>query len=194
MKKVLIIVFLAAVFSVMISASSHAAITALINQSTYNGHTYGITNAVSSWTDAEAFALTQGGNLATINDSAENAFLFSQYVQPIPGGATTDYWIGLTCPTNLNFTVASNWGWVSGDTSSYRNWRGGQPDTGTGNDFYGVIGYVGTGEWDNFPNSAFGTLAAIVEIAPSSIPEPATMLLLGLGLVGAVGLRRKLSN
>jgi hypothetical protein len=143
----------------------------------------------SSWTDAEAFAQTQGGHLVTINDVAENAFLYSTFVATSLGG-TPDHWIGLYCPTGDIFTPA-NWVWVSGDTSTYRNWRDGQPDSGTWTgDFYGVIGYQGSSQWDNYPDAVFGTPTGIVEIDSASVPEPATMLLLGFGLAGLAGVRR----
>src|SRR5258705_8618838 len=87
-----------------------------------NQHTYYLLTA-DTWTNSQAFAQTLGGNLATINDAAENAFVFAQF------GTGRDLWIGFNdAQTEGVFT------WISGETPSYTNWRpglvgqGGQPD------------------------------------------------------------------
>jgi hypothetical protein len=141
---------------------------------TYNGHTYGVTSP-GSWTDARAQALALGGDLVTIDDPAEQNFLDTTFFNTF---GTQTYWIGYTSPSG-DWTNLSTWVWASGASSTYTNWRPGQPDIGTGqDDRYAVLGYASTGQWDNFPNSAFGTPPGIYEV----VPEPSTAALLGLGL------------
>jgi len=84
-----------------------------------NGHTY-YRLTQSNWTDAETYAVNKlGGHLATINDAAENDWVFSTFCSPTDAWRS---WIGLNDLGN-RFTYS----WVSGDSSTYRNWAPGQP-------------------------------------------------------------------
>ena len=53
-----------------------------------NQHTYYLLTA-DTWTNSQAFAQTLGGNLATIDDAAENTWVFQQF------GTGRDLWIGV---------------------------------------------------------------------------------------------------
>src|SRR5205809_5740838 len=78
-----------------------------------NQHLYYLLTA-DTWTNSQAFAQTLGGNLATINDAAENAFVFGQF------GTGRDLWIGFN-----DAAVEGTFTWVSGETPAYTNWRPG---------------------------------------------------------------------
>ena len=59
----------------------------------YGGHSYAATFAVGPWADAQAEAEAIGGNLVTINDAAENAWVYeiTGLINP-----SSSWWLGLT--------------------------------------------------------------------------------------------------
>ena len=155
-------------------------------QFTFRGHTYHLTPTVGSWTEAEAFAVSQGAHLVTINDPEENEFIRTTFLTI--DGQQEDFWIGLYSP-NGPANNASSYEWVSGSPSAYRNFRPGQPDLGSGLDFYCAINFLlnDDGRWDNYPNSEFREIRGIYEV----IPEPGTGLLVcGLLTIGLFRRRR----
>ena len=116
----------------------------------------------STWTEGQAKAVSLGGNLVTINSSEENQWLTQAY-----GGLYKSYWMGLNDIKNED-----DWVWVSGESSTYRNWLPGYPDDqlGTGDEDWGELNfyYVSpegqTGFWNDNNNDGSGPLYAIVEI------------------------------
>lgn len=203
LKTKLVGIFAMFVFLAMVPAPVLA--LSMFNPFSYGGHTYYLTDDYSSWTDAEAFAVSQGGHLWTIDDASESAAVWGNY--SING---EDYWIGLWCQSG-DYTIPANWGWVSGSTSSYRNWLTGQPDEWNPSypSRYAVIGWDLTEGWGNYPNSEYRMPRAIIEIGTANgggdngggdngggtpVPEPGTILLIGAGLM-ALGIceRKKLT-
>ena len=81
-----------------------------------------------TWSNAQAYAQQFGGNLVTIEGSSENAFVRSLF--PIEQGI----WIGLYRNPGSNKNDPNSWKWLSGSTSLYRNWHGGEPSDGGGTD------------------------------------------------------------
>jgi glucose/arabinose dehydrogenase len=117
----------------------------------YNGKQYRLTNTAKTWEEAQTEAQSQGGNLVTINDAAEEAWLRQTF------GTTEGLWIGIT-----DRTVEGQFRWVNGETVTYTNWAPGEPNNGGGTQDYGWMNYTSTGQWDDhFPTA---TLRGIIEI------------------------------
>ena len=100
---------------------------------TYGGHTYVRTSSTLYWSDAEAFAESLGGHLVTIDDQAEQDFVYTTF-------GTNDLWIGMN-----DVDEEGTWGWSSGEAVNFTNWYGTEPNSGDGYD-YGYMHY-GNGQW-----------------------------------------------
>lgn len=160
--------------AVALFAASFNAHSAIIGGPVYNpatGHNYYLTGA-GNWTDSQAFALTLGGNLVTINDVAENTWLNQSFMVPNP---TVIPWFGLH-----DMDANNIWEWISGESVTYLNWAPGEPNfLGIGHDYGNLFAQDSgkIGQWNNAPN--LGTIYAIVEV-----PEPSALTLGALALFG----------
>lgn len=105
---------------------TNAAVIAGPFTNTANGHSYFLLSSNSaSMSELEAISL--GGHLATINDAAEQQWVFTTF-SPLAGSHRM--WIGLyQLPGSVE--PAGGWVWMSGDPSTYRNWSAIEPDNDT---------------------------------------------------------------
>jgi hypothetical protein len=142
-------------------------------------HYYSLTQPPpSSWTQAEAEAITQDGHLVTINDAAEQAWLNRTF------GVSTYYFIGYYQINKLD-EPAGNWAWISGETSSYVNWAAGEPSNGYNDEDYAQMNRYGDGKWNDIPNAVYlmlGIIESNIEKPVSPLPLPGTLLLISTGL------------
>jgi glucose/arabinose dehydrogenase len=125
---------------------------------TYNGNEYVLTNTASSWTEAQAEATARGGNLVTINDSAEEAWLKQTF------GENSGYWIGIN-----DVESEGNFEWVSSQPVSYTNWAPGEPNN-NGSQDYGWMNYGNTRQWDDVGGAAI--FRGIIEIGDANPTQP----------------------
>ena len=146
------------------------------------GHNYYLLDN-SNWTDAQAQALTLGGNLVTVNDAAENAWLISEFSDY--NGVARNLWIGLNA-IGLDGGNASNYSWVSGETAAYRNWASGEPNFSDQRVY--IIGSVGSpafGKWDNTSDALTTGYNQFPQLpnygVAEVVPEPASYLLVLFG-------------
>lgn len=156
------------------SLALNAAILAgpIINMA--NGHWYYLLEE-DTWQNSEAQAVELGGHLATINDQAEQDWVFSTFGSY--AGTNRSLWIGLREVNPGNFQ------WVGGESVEYAHWLSGQPDNSpvaggenyvhmlnTGNEY----GHSG-GLWNDLasPNTGFPTfnpLCGVVEVPAPGQP------------------------
>ena len=110
-----------------------------------------------SWSAAQAYAQQFGGNLVTIANSLDGAWLTSMFQDP--------YWIGL-----YRDNCSSPWKWFSGLAFNYANWSAGSPDC-----FGGTERFVGTyqnGTWNDYNDSV--PLFGVIEVTAKTnlLSEP----------------------
>ena len=114
---------------------TNSTITGFTNQQNYNGHSYYRSTTSATWTAARTACTNMGGHLVTITSAAENNFVFNTW----PSG-----WIGFT-----DEVVEGQWRWVTGESVTYTNWNGGEPNN-AGNEDYAQ--FVSGGRWNDLPN------------------------------------------
>lgn len=90
-----------------------------------NGHDYSVSPTTADWPAAAAYAQSLGGRLATIDDSAENAWIVQAFA---PLYVDARLFIGLN-----DIHVEGTFIWTDGTPIDYVNWGSGQPDNNTGN-------------------------------------------------------------
>jgi len=169
-----------------------AAQATIISTQTFGGHTYHLL-AADSWQDSQSEAQSLGGNLVTVNNAAENDFLYGVFGPIALTNARATGKVNLWLGTN-DMDVEGTWKWASGLTSSYSNWFSNQPQDNFGDEDFGGIRVRGAtsgvpvGKWiDIVSDNRLGDLSfGIVEINSASVenppaPEPGAFVLAALG-------------
>ncbi len=128
----------------------------------------------SSWTDAEATAVTLGGHLTTIDNQAEQDWVLNTFRNVNTGAAgcfglsgnrPDGLWVGLN-----DAAAEGTFVWADGSTVTYTNWAPGEPfDTGI-EDYTAMSNNSPTGQWLDVPDTV-GTCRAcgVVEVAAVTI-------------------------
>lgn len=140
------------------------------------GKWYFTTTNRSSWTAAQTYARSIGGELATVTDATLNSFLLNQLVLNAPDQTC---WIGLFRNSCCTPHPTCGWQWSSGTPFSYYTWAANEPNCSGGTERFAHM--LNTGAWNDLPDN--GNITAIIEMSPQAydlvfalqvtLPEPA---------------------
>jgi len=125
-----------------------------------NGHTYKLLDA-ATWADAQAAARQLGGDLVTVNDADEQAWIWSTF-----SPSADLFWIGINDEDRDGVFT-----WASGERVGYTNWSAGEPnDSYAAGEYHGTMWGEQAGAWNDLgPTSYQGKLQkAVVEVAPGA--------------------------
>jgi hypothetical protein len=162
-----------------------------------NGHFYQLVSAPAgiNWNDANTAAEDLGGYLATITSAAENEFVYALAADDAfwhRHNSTVSHgpWLG-----GLQLDGAAEpdggWQWVTGEAFDYDNWYPGLPDDGaTGSEFdedrihFWYRGSSRAPTWNDAAHWDTNIYGFVAELAVAGVPEPSTVVLLGLAAGG----------
>ncbi len=146
-------------------------------QNPANCHLYYLLDR-NTWTASEAGAVKLGGHLVTINDQAENDWVYSTF--SYYGNVCRNLWIGLT-----DREGEGDFKWVSGEEVSFLNWDQytPEPNNWEGKEHYVHIFYPGArptgypdGAWNDYQDLAtfYGGIGqfGVVEVVPTAGQPP----------------------
>ena len=148
-----------------------------------NGHSYYLLGA-APWTTSEAEAISLGGHLATINNAAEDAFVYANFSNF--GGEIRNLWLGLN-----DAAITGTYTWTSGEPFVYSHFNPGEPNHNGAEHYIHIYTFGGSG-WNDAADTAPGITGAVYGVVEfTAVPEPAEYAAVaGLALVAFGAWRR----
>ena len=160
----LCLVLLIAVASTRPARAGNADVGPVVNPG--NGHSYYVSEAQTTWAEAETWAISLGGHLVAINDAAEDTWM-----QANLGVSSGYYWLG-----GSDDAVEGTFEWVTGEPFSHQNFLPGEPDDDFASGGLGDYLALSATDWawldtnGNFTGFVTGAIAEVA--APVGIGPP----------------------
>lgn len=110
------------------------------NSVEYNGNRYLYVSGEYSWEQARLICEGLGGHLATITSQGEDDVCY----QLFKNSGAKACWLGAN---DLN--IEGRWRWVTGETWSFSNWGGEEPNGGTSENYLNYYDDYTTGRWND---------------------------------------------
>jgi hypothetical protein len=126
------------------------------------GHWYAILHDMT-WAEGEAYAVSLGGHLATINDEAEDRWIPATFQEEALAGFN-------------DLDKDGTWVWASGETATYTNWLPDEPYHGGGTSDVLLLNFDDNGAygWLALPIELTVDLGLLIEVV-SPVAPPAEM-------------------
>lgn len=198
------------VLAVLVPGVGHGAVVQWTVESGGNGHYYEFVDQTMTWPLAKAAAesrthLGLTGHLVTITSAPENEFVFNLLPATYyPIGA----WIGLTDDETFGGFESfgqpnpqvNGWHWITGESFAFTDWGSftnsmGQfvqePNNMDNEDYVVLHAFSGPVEWNDQSAHYEPPFIVEYELAQAAVPEPATLLLWGAGVIGLAAMRRR---
>ena len=130
-----------------------------------NNNTYHLLSA-ASWEDSASYALSLGGFLTTVDDEAENSWLFDTFASW--DNQSRHLWTGLSDSND-----EGNYRWHDGTPFLFRDWGDAQPSAGGDEDYVHIastnMGNIMPGTWNDLENDPqYFPVCGVVEIGPGA--------------------------
>jgi len=153
-----------------------------------NDHWYELVTTKTNEFDARSNALSSNhtgdyGYLATITSQGEQDF-----IKALIGN--TQAWIGAS-----DAISEGNWIWMDGPESgqalSFTFWAPNEPNDYSRGEDYAAINWNSTGRWNDWGTPTFQVSIGSVVEYNNDIPEPSTLAIFALGMIGLASRRFK---
>jgi len=122
------------------------------------GTPFFLDNIARTWDDCNAVALSNGLELASIRNAAENKVL--------KNAITREHWIG-AYQTDFNMEPGGSWAWTDGSDWTYSNWNPGEPNNAYSLEHHAEMKV--DGKWNDV-NSGLIRFCAYRNTSPTSRP------------------------
>ena len=198
MKKVLMLVMVAGLM--LVAGQAQASLVYYAGTGHWYDYVYTTDgDNVMSWDASKTEAESKGGYLATLTSSAENTFVWDSFYTNQQTDITVYKLGGYQIQPSTN-EPGGGWTWVTGETWDFENWGSYDPNDGNSSHNQDWLAFSdglnnSLGQWYDIEQLRMSSEGYIIEYNtnPNSnpVPEPATMVLMGSGLLGMMGFRKR---